>query len=84
LTASVERVKPKLRGVFHELGFYGALGVGIPLVLTAHDACARTAAAISAVASQSVSERARSITAQTGSRLFGLGSRVSIMPASTS
>jgi hemolysin III len=46
VTAPVERVKPRLRGVFHELGFYVALGVGIPLVLTAHDARARTAAAI--------------------------------------
>jgi len=46
VTAPVERVKPRLRGVFHELGFYAALGVGIPLVLTAHDGRARTAAAI--------------------------------------
>ena len=46
MTAPVERVKPRLRGVFHELGFYAALGVGIPLVLTAHDGRARTAAAI--------------------------------------
>jgi hemolysin III len=44
--APAERVKPKLRGVFHELGFYVALGLGIPLVLTSHDARARTAAAI--------------------------------------
>ena len=46
MVAPVERVKPKLRGVFHELGFYAALGLGIPLVLTAQDARARTAAAI--------------------------------------
>jgi hemolysin III len=32
--------------VFHELGFYLALGLGIPLVLTSDDARARTAAAI--------------------------------------
>jgi hypothetical protein len=43
VTAAVERGKPKLRGVFHELGFYLAVGVGIQLVLTAHDARARTA-----------------------------------------
>jgi hemolysin III len=41
-----ERVKPKLRGVFHELGFYVALGLGIPLVVTAQDGRARWAAAI--------------------------------------
>ena len=32
------RVKPKLRGVFHELAFFAALGVGIPLALTAEPA----------------------------------------------
>jgi hemolysin III len=32
--------------VFHELGFYLAVGLGIPLVLTSDDARARTAAAI--------------------------------------
>jgi hemolysin III len=46
VTASAQRVKPKLRGVFHELGFYVALGLGIPLVLTTPDGRARTAAAI--------------------------------------
>jgi hemolysin III len=40
------RVKPKLRGVFHELGFYAALGLGVALVLTSQDGRARTAAAI--------------------------------------
>ena len=33
--ASPERVKPRLRGVFHELGFYVALGLGSALVVTA-------------------------------------------------
>src|SRR5436190_18938135 len=28
-------VKPKLRGVFHEVGFYAALGLGVALVVTA-------------------------------------------------
>jgi hemolysin III len=46
VVATVERVKPKLRGVFHELGFYAALGLGTALVLTSHDGRARTAAAI--------------------------------------
>ena len=46
MAATVERVKPKLRGVFHELGFYAALGLGTALVLTSHDGRARTAAAI--------------------------------------
>jgi len=39
-------VKPKLRGAFHELGFYAALALGVPLVLTAEPGRARVAAAI--------------------------------------
>jgi hemolysin III len=39
-------VKPKLRGVFHELGFYLALAVGPALVLTTDDARDRAAAAV--------------------------------------
>jgi hemolysin III len=35
MVESVTRVKPKLRGVFHELAFYTAIGLGLPLVLTA-------------------------------------------------
>jgi len=46
VVATAERVKPKLRGVFHELGFYAALGLGVALVLTTQDGRARTAAAI--------------------------------------
>ena len=46
MVATAERVKPKLRGVFHELGFYAALGLGVALVLTSQDGRARTAAAI--------------------------------------
>jgi hemolysin III len=46
VVATVEHVKPKLRGVFHELGFYAALGLGAALVLTTQDGRARTAAAI--------------------------------------
>jgi hemolysin III len=46
VVATGERVKPKLRGVFHELGFYAALGLGVALVLTSQDGRARTAAAI--------------------------------------
>ena len=49
MVATAERVKPKLRGVFHELGFYAALGLGVALILTTQDGRARTAAAIFAV-----------------------------------
>ena len=38
------RVKPKLRGVFHEIGFYAALVAGSLLVLSADDGRARAAA----------------------------------------
>src|SRR6478735_6067884 len=41
-----ERVKPRLRGVFHELGFYAALGLGAALVVTAHGERPRVAAAV--------------------------------------
>jgi hemolysin III len=40
------RVKPKLRGVFHELGFYAAVVVAVPLVLTAEPGRARFAASV--------------------------------------
>jgi hemolysin III len=43
--ASPERVKPRLRGVFHELGFYVALGLGSALVVTADAGRPRFAAA---------------------------------------
>jgi hemolysin III len=35
MTAQPAPVKPRLRGVFHELGFYTAVGLGLPLTLTA-------------------------------------------------
>jgi hemolysin III len=35
MTAAASHVKPKLRGVFHEFGFYAAVGFGALLVLTA-------------------------------------------------
>ena len=44
--ASPERVKPRLRGVFHELGFYVALGLGSALVVTADAGRPRLAAAV--------------------------------------
>src|SRR6266545_3174508 len=44
MIAAVPRVKPKLRGVFHELGFYAAIALGVPLVLTADPGRARIAA----------------------------------------
>ena len=40
------RVKPKLRGVFHELAFFAAVGIGIPLVLTAAPGKARRSAIV--------------------------------------
>jgi hemolysin III len=39
-------VKPRLRGVFHEFGFYVALGLGIPLALTAEPGRARLSAVV--------------------------------------
>jgi hemolysin III len=46
VVSTPERVKPKLRGVFHELGFYLALAVAPALILTTDDGRARTAAAV--------------------------------------
>jgi hemolysin III len=46
VTATSERVKPRLRGAFHEFGFYAALGLGFALVATAEGSRARTAAAV--------------------------------------
>jgi hemolysin III len=38
--------KPRLRGVFHEAGFYAAIALGIPLVLTAEAGRARVSAIV--------------------------------------
>jgi hemolysin III len=46
MAATAQRVKPRLRGVFHELGFYVAIGLGAGLVATADDARERAAAAV--------------------------------------
>ena len=43
---TAQRVKPRLRGVFHELGFYAALALGTALVVTAHSGRPRLAAAV--------------------------------------
>ena len=40
------RLKPRLRGVFHEIGFYAALGLAVPLTLTAEPGRARLAAIV--------------------------------------
>jgi hemolysin III len=44
--ATAGSVKPKLRGVFHELGFYAAIGLGVAIVVTADPGRARVAAAV--------------------------------------
>ncbi len=46
MVAVAERIKPKLRGVFHELAFYVALVVGVLLVITAEGGRARLAAGV--------------------------------------
>src|SRR5215831_14415233 len=44
--AVAARVKPRLRGVFHELGFYAALAVGPAAILTTEPGRGRVAATI--------------------------------------
>jgi hemolysin III len=44
--SSTVRVKPKLRGVFHEAGFYAALAAGAAMVVTAEPGRSRIAAVI--------------------------------------
>ena len=43
---AVASVKPKLRGVFHELGFYVALVLGVAIVVSAEPGRAREAASV--------------------------------------
>jgi hemolysin III len=43
------RVKPRLRGVFHELGFYVALALGVVIVITAPPGRPRLAALVFAI-----------------------------------
>jgi hemolysin III len=40
------RVKPRLRGVLHEIGFYASLALAVPLVLTAEHGKARLGAIV--------------------------------------
>jgi hemolysin III len=49
MVVAAERVKPRLRGVFHELAFYVALVLGALLVTTAEAGRARLAAVVFAV-----------------------------------
>lgn len=42
--------KPRLRGVFHEIGFYVALALAVPLIWTADDGKARASAIVFSVA----------------------------------
>jgi hemolysin III len=44
--AAPVRVKPKLRGVFHEVAFFVAVGLAIPLAITAEDGKARLSAIV--------------------------------------
>ena len=46
MDATQQLLKPKLRGVVHELGFYAAAAVGVVLVVTADPGRARIAGAI--------------------------------------
>ena len=46
LAAPIVRPKPKLRGVFHELGFYVAVALAAPLALSAPPGRARVAAIV--------------------------------------
>jgi len=46
MDAPVARTKPRLRGVFHEIGFYAAVGLGVPLVLTAEEGRPRLSAIV--------------------------------------
>jgi hemolysin III len=46
VAAAPELVKPKLRGVFHELGCYAGILLGVPLVVTAEGSRARLAASV--------------------------------------
>jgi hemolysin III len=47
--AAAVRVKPRLRGVFHEAGFYLAIGLSLPLIMNAEAGLGRVAASIFAV-----------------------------------
>jgi hemolysin III len=46
MAASSPRAKPRLRGVFHEVACYAAVGLGIALIVTAHPGRARVAAIV--------------------------------------
>ncbi len=46
MTSESVRVKPRLRGVFHELGFYTAVILAVPLILTAEPGRARASAIV--------------------------------------
>src|SRR5690242_10805195 len=46
MDAAQQLVKPKLRGVFHEIAFYLSAAIGVVMVATAEPGRARVAAAI--------------------------------------
>lgn len=49
MAAAPPRVKPKLRGVFHEIAFYAAVVTSVPLIWTAEGGRARASAIIFAL-----------------------------------
>ncbi|HEX5469029.1 MAG TPA: hemolysin III family protein [Gaiellaceae bacterium] len=46
MDAPAATTKPRLRGVFHEIGFYAAIALSVPLVLTADEGRPRFAAIV--------------------------------------
>ena len=82
MIATANHVKPRLRGVFHELGFYAALGTGIALVLTAEDGRPRAAAVVFS-ACVAICFGASALYHRPGNHRFAPGSHASTMQAST-
>ena len=76
-------VKPRLRGVVHELGFYAAVAVGVVMVVTADPGKARMAGVIFASCVALCFGASASTTDRPGAPGRAPGLRGSITPAST-
>jgi hypothetical protein len=76
------RLKPQLRGVFHELGFYVALALALPLVLSAEDGRARASAVAFSACLAPCFGASASTTVRPGRRAFASGSPESTTRAS--